>query len=472
MTATLDRAPRPALPVGRTAGATWFAVAATLLGGLAPLLLMVSTPLTNVSSPAWAGAWAFSVAAGLRYAWLVADGARRLFETVFWLFAYVFLGLAPLVQMRSGSYPGTTPRIDLARNGTTVLLVAVGALAFAVGSVLAGRAARAAPAPAAADISSGRVLRLAVGALLFSAYYLAGVGVATVFGSRSDRSVRESVVWPNSTVSAIVAALSTLPLVAAAAALVVLRRQRVRRGERAPAALLLVVLVALAALVNPVSTPRYVSGTAALSVLVALGAVATVRRLRTFVVLLAVGLVLVFPYTDIARYAGQSGSEKRGGPAQVLSSPDFDAFDQINNALAYVEATSPTPGRQLAGAVLFWVPRTVWSGKPDDTGIVLAKFRDYKVTNLSAPLWAEAYVNGGWGGVVVLLGLLGVALRRLDGRMDAVRPRPRSPSVLQTTLPFYALIMFRGSLLQSMAGFAVLLVCGRYVNAPVRAVRA
>ena len=453
------------------AGALWFPLTATLLAGIAPLLLMQSTPLSDASSDAWVWAWALTAAVGLRYAWLVAEGRRRLFEVVFWLFAYVFLGLAPLVQMRSGVYPGTTPDIDLTLNGMSMVVIVVGCAAFAVGGSIAGLMTRPqVRRPLLVDVGprASRVRLLAMGALLFSAYYRSQVGLGTVFSSTSARSVAQSTVWPIPPVSAVVAAAATLPLVVAFAALVQLRRAQRARGRSGPWLLLVLVAVAIGVLVNPISNPRYVAGTAALSVFVALGAVATDRRMRSFAVVLAVGLVLVFPYADIARYAGQTGSGKTGGPAEVLSSPDFDAFDQINNALVYVEEEEPAPGRQLLGAALFFVPRSLWPGKPEDTGIVLAEFRDYTVTNLSAPLWAEAYVNGGWVGLAALMGLVGVAVRRFDERVDAVRPRPRSPGVVATTIPFYAIIMLRGSLLQSMAGFTVLMVCSLFVSAPER----
>jgi hypothetical protein len=234
-----------------------------------------------------------------------------------------------------------------------------------------------------------------------------------------------------------------------------------------------VVLAALLLLVNPLSTPRYVTGTALLAVVVSLGAATTRGRVRRFAVLLAAGLVLVFPYADFARYADGSGA-KEGGPSRVLASADFDAFAQVNNAVAYVRAEPVEPGRQLAGAVLFWVPRSIWSEKPQDTGIVLAEFRNYPVTNLSAPLWAEFLVNGGWVLLVLLSAVLGWVLRASDNRIIARSRYVSQPGVLACALPFYFLILLRGSLLQAMAGLAVLVTCGFFVTrwTPPRAGRA
>src|SRR5207253_291263 len=152
--------------------------------------------------------------------------------------------------------------------------------------------------------------------------------------------------------------------------------------------------------------------TAALAVLTALGGAATAQRIRKLGLFLAVGLVLVFPYADAARTTDGTGD--KGGPVQALASADFDAFCQITNTVSYVQDLGATQGRQLLGAALFWVPRTLWAGKPQDTGIVLADFRTYKVTNLSAPLWAEFFINGQWLLLVAGMGALGFVLRRLD----------------------------------------------------------
>lgn len=469
MTAVADRpqavepppADRPAVD-----GAGWFAVAAMLLAGLAPLLLVVSTP--HVGRSPWVWAWVLAVVVGLRYAWLVADGGRRLYELVFWLFTYAFLCLAPLVQVRTGQHPGTTPDVDDALDGRALAVVAVGAGAFAVGALLAGRAAPPARPTRQVALREDRLLVVTCLALLFTALYVALVGPGAFFGSREARNVAEGATFGNPTVLAVVSAAATLPLLVCFAGLVRLARERRAEGRRLTPVPAVLVLLALAVVVNPVSSPRYVAGTALLTVGTALGATGTRTRMRWFSLVLAAALVLVFPYADATRRTGADAATlASGGPATSLSSSDFDAFPQINNALAYVQQEGYTGTRQLVGAALFFVPRSVWSGKAEDTGILLADFRDYQVKNLSAPAWAELYLAGGWS--VLVLGMLGLGalLRRLD-RRALVRPvGGRGAGVLGGVLPFYAVIMLRGSLLQSMAGFTVLLLTGAVVTRKV-----
>jgi len=442
----------------------WLTVSGIMLIGLGPALVIAATPLSDASSGAWVWAWLLTVVVGARYAWLVAAAPQRLFEIVVWLFTYVFLGLAPLAQMRSGRYPGTTPDLDTSLNGATTGVVWLGAAAFALGLALRPPKPSSRPAAPPAEVSTHRLLGFTALALVLAAYYASRVGVGPLFSTREERVDVENIVWGNPTVLAVVKAAATLPLVVAFSGLMRLRRQRRATGGRQPLLLPGLVLAVMAVTVSPVSSPRYLFGTAALAVLVALGAASTAARARWLALLLAAGLVLVFPYADLTRRPGESGGAQPG-PAQALSSSDFDAFDMVNNTLAFVQAEGTTGGRQALGAALFWVPRAVWEDKPRDTGILLAAFRDYSVSNLSSPLWAELFIDGGW--VLVAVGMvgLGIFVRRLDRHAGTGGDATVQRGVLADILPFYFIIMLRGSLLQSMAGFTVLALSSLVVTA-------
>ena len=58
-----------------------------------------------------------------RFAWLIGNGERRLFEMMFWCYSYAFLGLAPLAQLREDFWPITVPRIDVTYTGAAALIV-------------------------------------------------------------------------------------------------------------------------------------------------------------------------------------------------------------------------------------------------------------------------------------------------------------------------------------------------------------
>lgn len=480
-----DEVLTPAVVERGVRGAGWFAATAMLLAGLAPVLLIATVPLGEHSSSAWVWAWLFAVVVGLRYAWLVGQGTRRLFELMFWLFTYVFMGLAPLVQMRSGSYPGTTPFIDRSLNDATMAIICVGTAAFCVGLVAGGHRWRSAGADSrvastrlastraastlVTTISTHRVVALTSVAMLLSVLYMSRLGLGTLFSTREQRTSAEGALWHDDATRAIIKAAATWPLVVGFIALRRLREQRAAVGRPGPAVLPWLALIVLAIVINPVSSPRYVVGTAALAVITSLGLTGTARRTRLLALALAAALVLVFPYADLTRKPNQSAADLSRGPVAALSSGDFDAFDQLNNTRAYVRTEGNTNGSQLAGAALFWVPRTLWNDKPRDTGIVLADYRGYSFHNLSAPIWAEFFIDGGWALLLLGMGLLGWGVRRLDEHALAATGALPGRGVLACIAPFYFFIMLRGSLLQSMAGLAAIAVSAAFVSRGVGA---
>ena len=437
-----------------------------LLGGLSPLLLISLTPLRQTSSSAWWGALVIAVITGVRFSWLVAKNASRLTELVVWLFSYVFLGLAPMVQMRGGEYPGTTPLLDPDRNLAAVGVVLAGLAAFSVGVALGSRGSGSGPTASdgrlTRSLDPSRVLLLTSLSLLAWGYYASRTGLGPLFSSRSQRAAVEAAVWPNSTIAVLARAAAVWPLVVSLLALVSLSRRKDVEPLPGGKALRLVVLVALAVSVNPLGSPRFVTGSAVLAVLAGTVVARRPRRLRPLAVSLAVGLVFVFPYADVARTATGGSDSNAGGPVVTLSRGDFDAFAQINNTLAYVDINGTTNGRQLTGAALFFVPRTVWADKPVDTGILLADFRAYSFTNLSATVWSELFIDGGWPLLLIGMGLFGFLVGVGDRR--ASRWAGEGNGVLAWILPFYLVLVVRGSLIQSMAGLTAIVVCGLFVR--------
>ena len=75
------------------------AVPAPYTGTLVAVALAVVVPFVAVAATPqpprdyWLGPLTILIISGLRYSWIAASRHRRLFEMIFWLFAYVFLGL-------------------------------------------------------------------------------------------------------------------------------------------------------------------------------------------------------------------------------------------------------------------------------------------------------------------------------------------------------------------------------------------
>jgi hypothetical protein len=423
------------------------------LGLIVPFLIF-AFPDSGRSS-GWVMTFVILLVSALRLSLLVAAGERRLFEFIFWVFSYVFFGLAPTVQIRADRMPTTTLDLDPTLDGPTAALAMGGVVSFAIGFAFAHRhSGRALRPPRTHPIHRGRLVLLTIVGFGATGYYLSRVGPANLFTSRAEFGDIESVLWPDPTVGAIVGAASAVPILIAAHGWWNITRDAPRKsGGR----IIATVLTAVSLLVtNPISSARYHFGVIWGSFLGPLGAYSTRRRTSITMIGIIIGLLFLFPIADLFRRRDSINAIRTGFLTEYEGNGDYDAFGQLSNALLLTQTTPLEPGRQLIGLVLFWVPRSVWPDKPNGTGVVLAEFRGYNFTNLSAPIWAEMLVNFGIVGVFVLSFLVAVGLGRLD-RNYSVPEVSGVGAIAAAVLPFYLLILLRGSLLQAM-GTLVLIV--------------
>lgn len=437
-----------------------------IFGGVVPVAVIQLTP---VSRPGWVVAALISAASAARFSWLVGNGDRRLFETTFWVFVYSFLGLAPLVQMRLGDWPSTTPNGDWALVPSAFMVVVVGCLAFCVGvyggtlATAGGRLReRLTPTKPRKPADRRVLVGFAVFALLANLFYLSTSTWLQFTQSRYSETESLAQAQTSASSSTIFQAVAGASLLVSFVSLAQDRRVRRRLGipETSRArfvSITLMVVVGLSLLntLNPVSNARYVSATAILApppLWVWCRPADVIAAWRShdhrYSVRVPVhGCLPVQSHTAI--------QEQR--LIDSLSSPDFDAFAQISNAILYVHREGVAP-LQFVGVLGFWMPRRIWPDKPVDTGILLAQERGYMFKNLSAPLWSEFFVNGGWIYLIAGMLVVGFVVRCLDRRIEFDLQVRDSIGVLSCILPFYFLILLRGSLLQATSFFALLLV--------------
>lgn len=412
------------------------------------------------------------VIASARLAWLVGKGDRRLFEMIFWVYTYAFMGLAPLAQIRQDHWPITVPRVDDTLIGIATLMVLLGLGAFLAGAGLDGatslRRDKGAQKRADANgtgaqkftISYQRAVLLATFAILIALYYLSNVGWFQFLLGRAEARAAYDAVWPVGSPGVVVLPCTYMALLVAFIALVRCRQEAkaasLRGATILPSArrgnlfLIVVVGLLLADVMNPISTARYHTGTAIFGAATAFGLFATHRRFRVFTCSLIAAMLAIFPFTDAFRTTLKA-SFKAANPVDSLMSGDYDSFAQLMNGYLVGTREGIPVGKQFSGVLLFWLRRAWWEDKPVDTGVHIANVRGYGFTNLSAPLWIELYLNGGWVLLVVGMFALGYGLHRWDTRLEAQIQVARIPGPVGCILPFYMLILLRGSLLQAAA---------------------
>jgi hypothetical protein len=388
----------------------------------------------------------------------------------FWVFAYIWLGLAPLAMLATDTYPWSYRTGEATALGA-VALVELGLLAYSTGTMLAGRAGRT-PAAGAPPGFVERLLsrRLAPWRLLVLGGLVLALTVL-VIASRPERltayfTSRQAISEAGATARAEDAFLRSLlswslSVPAFWALLGLLRVPLLRSGDRwlrGARRLLLPALVVLNVVVNnPISKPRFWAGVVVLTLLFTVPGLCRPRVFRAAAATLIGALLLVFPYSDYFRYSNREDITVVSLTEQFTGNGDYDAFQQMQTGIDYAREHGFSPENVL-GPPLFMVPRSVWPGKPDDTGIALARYAGYNFVNLSAPLWIESYLWAGPPAVAVVFCLLGAAGRRVDDVRHRLRDRPGTLAVLLVpAFAIYQMVFLRGSLL-GIAGPLMLLV--------------
>ncbi|MGW7643578.1 hypothetical protein [Streptomyces bobili] len=394
----------------------------------------------------------------------------RLVGFGFWVFAYIWLGLAPLAMLASDAYPWPY-RAGEATACTAVAVIELGLVAYSAGTALAAqpRQARAVTAPPgllerllSRRLAPWRLLALSGAALAFalllisrqpgrlSAYFTSRQAIteAGAIGDGEGAFLQVLLSW-------------SLSVPAFWALLGLLHVPRLTGGDRwlrVLRRLLLPVLIGLNAVVNnPVSKPRFWVGTVVLTLLFTVPRLSRPRAFRITAAAIVAALLVVFPYSDYFRYSDREEVAVTSLAAQFTTNGDYDAFQQVQTGIDFTRDNGFSPQDAL-GPPLFMVPRSMWPEKPEDTGIRLARYAGYEFRNLSAPLWIESYLWAGPLGVVGVFCLLGSLGRRVDDVRHLLRGRSGTlAALLVPAFAFYQLVFLRGSLL-GIAGPLTLLL--------------
>jgi hypothetical protein len=442
------------------------------LGLVLAALLLVALPLAGsnprdvVTLLLW---WLVLLYCAARLATMTYHDSRRWAELCFWSFCYVWLGLAGLAQYTAGVNPLWT-RIDDHLARTQALVILVGFAAFDAAAVLHSRRPRSGPArePRPRWVSLRRLALLCLVCLLLTPLFVAVLGgLRGLFASRWDvyTHLVDTGLYNDSGHAVgglVVTFANALPYVCLLGLVAVVVTDRGRLRDPGILAALVLLLGINVLLNNPISNARYwffafVIGTALF----------LAGRLRARVVpLFLAGYIgmasLAFPYLDSFRVSTGYINAVRPPYAFFLGKTDYGAVTDIGLTIRLAERLGYHGGEQLLGALLFWVPRAAWPDKPANTGYLISVDTNFPNTNLDSPLWAEGFIDFGWVGVLLVLGVFGLLCRAVDaGYLRALRTstggRLHWMQLVGPTFAGYLAIIVRGSLLQAMAGIVVLM---------------
>jgi len=439
------------------------------LGIVVPSTTVAALPAARMSLEVTL-AWVIILHAAVRLGALVMDGRQRILEMTFWIYVYVWLGLAAMLQVSRMSFPwpDAYPR-GIIRMG--LFLIAAGLVSYEVG-LAAGRRHRLTRAVSfrTLEISTPRAVLLSIAAIATVAFLIHRVGgVSAILVSREEWAATLAVIsgGKGKAIGAIIHALLTVPAFVALLLIWTLVRSPVRQSLYVRVCLyaLLCVLVAANAIVNnPMASARAWFGTIMVSI--ALLGVKWRRNASMFTwVMGLIGLfIFAFPYSDVFRrsraldfaalYTGASAAE------ELVSNGDYASFQQILNAIRYVKHEGHTFGYQALGTILVWVPRSIWTSKPLDSADLVATHSGYAYTNLEMPLWGEFYLDWGVPGVIVGFAFLGWLTFTLQRTISF--PKARATSIQSLVVPVlagYQLLLVRGDLMSTFIWFQIIVLC-------------
>ena len=402
-----------------------------------------------------------TVYCGVRLSVIIAEGKVRPLSAAFWLFGFTAMAFAPLVQIVLGQFPPLQEPDLLA---PALWLVLIGLAGWEAGYQL-GWSNRALP-HRMRDLDMRRLVTLGAIGTLGSINYIRSVGPSTLFESRDDLSnalVQGGLtVNGSNAITGIILSLGQVPVFVTFTFLTcVLMVDKHRRRIFSFQAGWLFMLAVNVLVNNPISNSRNWFITVALGLLLALPRLrASTFRLSLFAGVFAA--IVAFPISDyFRRAAGSRQPFEIGSVLQTITQKDYDQTTMIANGIWWVSTRgSHTFGGQLLGAVLFFLPRSTWPGKPIDTGIEIGRALHSANTNLSSPLWIEFWVDFGTAGVVIGFLFLGWLARRADDLFLWSRERHgQRVLVADVAIPVFAaaeFIVIRGPLLQAMSRVVVL----------------
>ncbi|WP_228474258.1 O-antigen polymerase [Streptomyces calidiresistens] len=466
-----NRPHRPADPRDRRDRAQLSrATALPLIFGIVAVMpfAVAAQPGEGVRDTAFVLQLALACYAGVRLCTMVLSGRRRLIQGAFWLFCYLAMGIAPLAQ----SVLGRDPTPVLGPRSDTVLataLVLLGLVAFDLGAMLARhRPALDDRARPAARVHRTRLYLLIGVAYAGSLLFIASLGPEVFFSSRQElgESLEASGGGDGGEAgNALLRGFGTVPVLLA---LLFTTRWLVtsRRARRSPSVLLpwAGLLVLNIVVNNPMSNPRYWFLTVMFALLFTLFPRSPVMY-RTSLALGVVMALLVFPFADRFRY-DEDGHRPMDADSvlEPLVVKDYDQVPMFANTITYADdGNGHTYGKQLSGSLLFFVPRSLWGDKPVDTGVRVGEWMGTTNTNLSAPLWAELWLDFGPLGMTLGFLALGYAAARTDRRYvqrTVDDPSPGNiPAIVVPVIAGYSFILLRGPLLQATGRIAIAAVC-------------
>lgn len=203
------------------------------------------------------------------------------------------------------------------------------------------------------------------------------------------------------------------------------------------------------------------------------------RKRGLFAFVLILGFLVAYPLFNTFKYIGEAAS-----PGEVFemitssmtagyTSGNYDAFSVMFWCFDYVEKYGLTHGSQLLGALLFFIPRSIWPAKPVPSGELVFSALHFHFTDIAFPLPFEGYLNFGFVGIILFAFAYGMVVNRVDARywLSRMNSNDTVPTTLLLYYPFLLCLTFymlRGAMMTTftyvIGDFVVMILLTRLAS--------
>lgn len=168
---------------------------------------------------------------------------------------------------------------------------------------------------------------------------------------------------------------------------------------------------------NPFNEKRNALGPIYLSIVLFL--IIKNNNIRKFLILTTIIFIIIFPISSIFTNSQYGMKYFFQNPENIINLSiiseqfyelHFDAYANLNVAIEYVSKYGMLWWKQFLGAILFFLPRSLWNNKPISSGMMTGNYLisnyGFHFNNLSSPITAEAYYNFGIMGIITFAFIL------------------------------------------------------------------
>jgi len=409
----------------------------------------------------------------LRLSFLSLKGEIRLIEMSFWLFVYVWLGITSLGHSLLGVFAwNTNYSTDEIVNVQLIIIVSL--ICYELGIRLNIKSndsinKKLDKIYETKDMIFSEVFSLF---LLFfcvsvGMIFLSG-GIDSLFSTRFEQGVRASESLKSTNL--IIDSLKKTPIFSLLIFVIIQFKNKKYNVLDKNKFLLLIGVMLLVNIIisNPVANPRFWFGAVFLT-LIFVSFKWRKIYMGGLIFILSLVLTIIFPYMDTFRVSLESKITKQNVAYLLLAKGDYDAFQQIINALRVVEIKGITYGEQMLGVIFFWFPRSIWEGKPLSTGAMVGENLGYTFTNFSSPLWAEFYINFGLIGIFIMFFIYGKFTFYLQSFL--LNNINLSKYMIACFFAAYQIFFLRGDLLNAVAYLTPFIIVTIFINRVLRVER-